>query len=97
MPTSKNRKRYHINDHLWLVKDEDGVRFHVESGDYFASLATIIKLWPLFDNVSISVKEIEADLMFLQDNYYILPKSSRKANDQNIKQKNNPNDKLQNQ
>ena len=89
--------KYNIRYCHWLVKDEAEVMFHIESGDYFASLATIIKLWPLINDVSLPIKEIDADLMFLQDNYYIVPKSSLKINDQNMKQKYIPKGKLQNQ
>jgi len=92
-----SNKQYQIDSGSHMVRDEDGVRFHIESEDYFASLATILKLWPLLDDTSTSIKEIEKDLMFLQGNYYIVPKSSRITTAQKTKQNNIPKGRLQNQ
>jgi len=80
-------KKYQITPLVWLVKDEDSVKFHVENHDYFGTVATILSLIKgqmektsgeetaslnkIFDN-------LEVELMFLQKNYQINPRSKKK-------------------
>jgi hypothetical protein len=73
-------KRYQITPRLWLVRDEDGVRFHIQSDDYFGTMATILSLLEeqiKKDGVKNSpvwrrtLKNLQTDLLFLQKNYVI--------------------------
>lgn len=76
-------KKYKINSKLSYVKDEASVAFHVESGDYFGTIATIVSLisQDIEDNncyepkdVLKALKNLEKDLIYLQENYDINPK-----------------------
>lgn len=54
---------------------QKSIKFHVKSGDYFGTLATvlsIIKQTPEYINTHIkSLNKLEKDLMFLQKKYKI--------------------------
>jgi len=75
--------KYQIRPLVWLIKDEDSVKFHVKSDDYFGTIATILSL--LKQNLKTAAKEatvfnktfnnLEKDLLFLQKNYQINPKT----------------------
>lgn len=69
---------------LRLLKDAESVRFHVDNCDYFATIATVIKLLekhltesigglPKAERVLIkkTFANLESDLMILQNNYQI--------------------------
>lgn len=73
-------KRYKITPLLWLVRDEASVKFHVKSGDYFGTIATVLSLLKQqikkngAKNAALlkkTLKNLENDLMFLQKNYHI--------------------------
>ncbi len=91
-------KRYKIKSLLNFVKDENSVKFHVKSDDYFGTIATVLSLirqqiekddCKNADVLEKTLSNVEKDLMFLQANYQINPK---------LKNKNNiPNGKLNNQ
>lgn len=63
---------YKIKSYNWFLNDEKTVKFHVESDDYFGTLATILSLWqqnkewPQKD-----YQEVHDDLMHLQKEYQI--------------------------
>lgn len=63
---------YKIKNYNWLLSDEKSVKFHVESDDYFGTLATILSLWQQKqewpDN---NYKELHDDLIHLQKKYQI--------------------------
>jgi hypothetical protein len=65
-----------LNDRADRIKR---LKFHIERGDYFSVLATIINIAlkePDFDKEKIFSKLYE-DLQYLQENYIIAPKSRR--------------------
>ncbi|MEI6529506.1 MAG: hypothetical protein WCN88_03865 [Candidatus Falkowbacteria bacterium] len=80
-------KKYKITPVAWLVKDEASVKFHVENNDYFGTIAAVLSLikeeikkgkqsdLPTFNKV---LKNLEEELLFLQKNYQINPKSKKK-------------------
>lgn len=56
---------------------QKSVKFHVESDDYFGTLATILSLLRQTSSIgkgSKILKRLEKDLMFLQKNYRIIKK-----------------------
>lgn len=72
-------KKYHITPILHLLRDEDSVKFHVRSDDYFGTIATVLSLLKqqikkdgcrdaVLDK---TLKNLEKDLLFLQKNYEI--------------------------
>ncbi len=83
----KNNKSYSIKPLVWSVKDESSVRFHVDNDDYFGTIATVLSLIkqqikrgecdnaPLIEK---TLKNLEKDLLFLQQNYQINPKTKNK-------------------
>ena len=63
---------YQIKSYNFLLSDEKSVKFHVESDDYFGTLATILSLWQ--QNKAWPEKnyqELHDDLMLLQKKYQI--------------------------
>lgn len=81
-------KKYSIKKLLWCVKDEDSVRFHVASDDYFGTIATVISLLKQQSKKDDSektaildkaFKNLENDLMYLQKNYQICPRPARQT------------------
>ena len=62
---------YKIKSYNFLLSDEKSVKFHVESNDYFGTLATVLSLWQQEKKWPGGYKEIHDDLMNLQKNYYI--------------------------
>jgi hypothetical protein len=80
-------KKYQITPLVWLVRDEASVKFHVASDDYFGTIATIlslikqqIKRGGASDAATLNkiFKNLEKDLLYLQNNYQIKPKSRKK-------------------
>lgn len=79
-------KKYQITPLLWLVRDEDSVKFHVKSDDYFGTIATVLSLLKQqikkdgVKNAALekTFKNLEKDLLFLQKNYQINPKIKNK-------------------
>jgi hypothetical protein len=63
---------YKIKSYNFFLNDEKSVKFHVESNDYFGTLATVLSLWQQEKKWPESgYKEIHDDLMNLQKNYSI--------------------------
>lgn len=67
-----------------IIKDETSVRFHVDNNDYFGTAATILKLLKKYLDQAIkktpkeervlinkTFKNLEKDLIILQNNYQI--------------------------
>jgi hypothetical protein len=80
-------KKYQIKTLTWLIRDEASVKFHIASDDYFGTIATILNLIRQEIKKGRSVnqaaldktwKNLENDLMFLQKNYQIKPKTKNK-------------------
>ena len=78
-------KKYLIKPLVWLVKDETSVKWHVASDDYFGTLATILSL--LKQQIKKSgqaaalkstLDNLEKDLLYLQNNYQINPKTKNR-------------------
>ena len=80
-------KKYKITPLLWYVKDEASVKFHIKSDDYFGTIATILRL--LKDKIkkdgcsnaavlNKTMADLENDLLFLQKNYQIKPKTKKR-------------------
>ena len=83
---------YQIKPFFSVLKDEASVKYHVESHDYFGTIATVISL--IFQKLKTNelldqkekkqllktLKNLEQDLVFLQKNYqiYIKPKIKNK-------------------
>ena len=66
---------YQIKSYNFLLSDEKSVQFHVESNDYFGTLATILSLWQQKKEwPGESYQELHNDLINLQKNYYIKKK-----------------------
>lgn len=82
----KNQK-YQLESLCWLVKDQAEVKFHVKNNDYFGTVATILGLIKqqikndadprdvVFQKI---FSNLEADLLFLQKNYQINPRTKNK-------------------
>lgn len=87
-------KTYRITPIIHLLKDEASVRFHVKSADYFGTIATVLDLLKQrikkdghTDAVlNKTLKNLTADLLFLQKNYEI---KHRPQISPRIKNKNN--------
>ena len=80
-------KKYQIKPTVRLVKDEASVKFHVASDDYFGTMATILSLLkqqikkndgPRTAVLKKTLRNLEKDLLFLQKNYQIKPKTKNK-------------------
>ncbi len=80
-------KKYKITPLVWCVRDEASVKFHVENKDYFGTIATILSLikqeikkdsGPKTATLNKILKNLETDLLYLQKNYQIKPKSKKK-------------------
>lgn len=87
-------RRYQISLLPEKVKDEESVRFHIKSGDYFGTIAAILSLIRQDLEKSGALKtaafkkifhELEDDLLFLQKEYLISKKSQAKARSKNNK------------
>lgn len=73
-------KKYKITPLVWLIKDEASVKFHVQSDDYFGTIAAILGLIKqqtkkdkgqkalIFNKI---LQNLETDLLYLQKNYQI--------------------------
>lgn len=80
-------KKYQITSLVWQVKDETSVKFHVQSDDYFGTIATILSLIKQQTKkdgglqtaaVKKTLKNLENDLLLLQKNYQIKPRAKNK-------------------
>jgi hypothetical protein len=80
-------KKYQIKPIVRLVEDEASVKFHVASDDYFGTIATILSLLkqqikkndgPRTAVLKKTLRNLEKDLLFLQKNYQIKPKTKNK-------------------
>lgn len=68
-------KKYQITQTNYFVKDAETIRFHVDSEDYFGTLAAILGL--LIQKPELikhpALREVQNDLLILQKNYSIVP------------------------
>jgi len=73
-------KNYKIKSQALTIKDEASVKFHIESGDYFGTIATILSLieQEIKDNqfknaprIKKALKNLEKDLLLCQKDYQI--------------------------
>ncbi len=91
-------KKYQLTPILHLLKDEASVKFHVQSDDYFGTIATVLNLLKQqikkdgCDNAAVlnkTLDNLEKDLMFLQKNYEInlRPQISPRMKNKNSKPK----------
>lgn len=80
-------KKYQITPLVWLVRDEASVKFHVTNDDYFGTIATILSLIKqqikksgAQDAATLNkiFQNLEKDLLYLQKNYQINPRSKKK-------------------
>lgn len=80
-------KKYKITPLVWLLQDEAGIKFHVKNGDYFGTMAAVLSLIkqqikkgsdPETTTLNKVFKNLEKDLLFLQNNYQIKLKSKNK-------------------
>lgn len=80
-------KKYKIKPLVWFVRDETSVKFHVENDDYFGTIAAVLSLIKQqikkddcanAATLNKVLKNLEEELMFLQKNYQINPKSKNK-------------------
>lgn len=91
-------KKYRIRSSVKILKDVNSVKFHVENDDYFGTAATLVHLLreqlveqikkaPAGEKnlINKAFKNLEADLVLLQKNYYI--KTKKKANHKTAKGK----------
>jgi len=81
-------KKYQITPLLWRVKDESSVKFHVASDDYFGTIATVLSLvrqqikksdGQRTAALKKTLDNVERDLLYLQKNYQISPKTKNKT------------------
>ena len=87
-------KKYKLTPIVHLLHDEASVKFHVESGDYFGTIATVLGLLEqqmkkdgcaetaVFKRTLNNLKD---DLMFLQKNYEISRRAQIRPNIRNKK------------
>lgn len=77
-------KKYEIKPLFLLVRDKAGTKFHIKNDDYFGTIATVLSLLkheikksgnPIGAAINKTFKNLENDLLFLQDNYQINPKT----------------------
>lgn len=78
---------YNFNNIILLVQDKESVKYHISQDDYFGTIATIISLIkqdiyknptkysPDFKKI---LQNLEKDLVWLQENYQIIPKIKKK-------------------
>jgi len=78
---------YKISNNFILLNDQKSVKFHVKKEDYFGTIATILSLIEQdlelgkkenikeLEKIKISLKNLEKDFIFLQNNYNIKKKS----------------------
>ena len=87
-------KRYKIKSLVWAVQDETSVKFHVQSDDYFGTIATVLRLLKQqikedsrADEAVLekTLQNLESDLLFLQTHYRIRPKTQSKPKIKNKK------------
>jgi len=83
-------EKYLIKNNYQFLRDAASVRFHVDNDDYFGTAATILKL--LKNNLDLAIKKappeeraliektfknLEKDLMILQNNYQIKARTKK--------------------
>ncbi len=74
---------YKISNNFILLNDKESVKFHVKKEDYFGTIATILSLIEQeletgkkkdndeLEKIKNSLKNLEKDFIFLQNNYKI--------------------------
>lgn len=91
-------KKYRITPTLRLLKDEASVKFHIQSDDYFGTIAAVLNLLKQQIKkdgrtdaavLNKTLKNLETDLLFLQKNYKIKvrPQISPRAKNKKSKPK----------
>lgn len=80
-------KKYQIKPLFLLVRDEKSTKFHIKNDDYFGTIATILNLLKHEikknglinkDILNKTLENLNNDLIFLQKNYQINPKTKNK-------------------
>lgn len=80
-------KKYKITPLVWYVRDETSAKFHVKNDDYFGTIAAVLSLIkqkikkdsrPETTTLKKILKNLEKELMYLQKNYQINPKSKER-------------------
>jgi len=80
-------KKYQIKPLFLLVQDKAGTKFHIKNDDYFGTIATILSLikQEIKKNgpaqsaaLNKTLNNLEKDLLFLQKNYQISPRTKNK-------------------
>ncbi len=88
---------YSLTKKLNLLADELSVKQHLKHKDYFGSIATIISLVrqnikgaspETLEQIYADLEELEQDLVWLQNNYQIKPKTKKKKIAPNGREKN---------
>lgn len=99
-------KKYKIKKNLSYIRDEASVSFHVDSGDYFGTIATVISLISQdiaekgscdIQGLLKALKNLEKDLVHLQENYDISPKKQYQSIPKTKNKNKVPKGKLSNQ
>jgi len=91
-------KKYQLTPIIHLLKDEASVKFHIKSADYFGTIATVLDLLKQRIKkdgradaavLNKTLKNLTADLLFLQKNYEIKhrPQISPRIRNKNNKPK----------
>jgi hypothetical protein len=77
-------KKYKITPIVHLLRDQNSVKFHIHSDDYFGTIATVLDLIKQQIKkdgradaavLNKTLKNLRDDLMFLQENYEIKPRA----------------------
>lgn len=80
-------EKYKIKPLLWQVKDAASTKFHISQDDYFGTIATVLSLLRQAaekkpENITPdfykALKNLEKDLVWLQKNYQIKPRTKKK-------------------
>ena len=80
-------KKYQIKPLFLLVQDKAGTKFHIKNDDYFGTVATILNLigedikkgeYPNRLALIKTLNSVKKDLLFLQKDYQINPKTKNR-------------------
>ncbi len=82
-------KKYHFKINNYILSDIKGVKFHVKSSDYFATLASVLSIIREKIENTYNIKEkkliekilknLIEDCLYLQNNYSITAKNKNKS------------------
>ena len=79
-------KTYHIKSSARLVRDEASTKFHIANDDYFGTIAAVLSLIEQqldqrqpadIATFQKTLRNIKQDLVWLQQNYQINPKTKK--------------------